>query len=110
MDIGACGSVCDGTVFALSALGRGLVEGSLDLPPPPEDGLSYVVLGDEAFPLRNNIMRPFPGRGMTAETRYRRLVFNYRLSRARRLVDNVFGILVPNGVFTDSQSLLRKTR
>lgn len=49
----------------------------------------YVFLGDEAFALNENLMKPFSGthRKGSAER-----IFNYRLSRARRVVENVFGI------------------
>uniref|UniRef100_A0A3P9Q3A6 DDE Tnp4 domain-containing protein n=1 Tax=Poecilia reticulata TaxID=8081 RepID=A0A3P9Q3A6_POERE len=50
--------------------------------------LPHVIVGDEAFPLHRNLMRPFPeSSSPTLEQR----VFNYQLSRAR-LVEDAFDI------------------
>ncbi|KAM7307362.1 putative sugar transporter [Ixodes scapularis] len=50
--------------------------------------LPYTFLGDEAFQLRPDFMRPYPGSREEPAER----CFNYRLSRARRCVENSFGI------------------
>jgi hypothetical protein len=52
--------------------------------------LQYVVIGDEAFSLRKDFLKPYNVKQLRRE----RKIFNYRLSRARRLIENVFGILV----------------
>ncbi|KAI9553806.1 hypothetical protein GHT06_019074 [Daphnia sinensis] len=48
---------------------------------------------DDAFPLMKNIMKPYPGRSLGTLLEGER-TFNYRLSRARRTVENAFGIIV----------------
>ncbi|KFM78308.1 hypothetical protein X975_12552, partial [Stegodyphus mimosarum] len=67
----------------------------LDLPSPTplipgSEPVNYFMVADEAFPLKRYLMRPYPGRKISHQQR----IFNYRLSRARRVVENAFGILL----------------
>lgn len=50
--------------------------------------LPYVFVADDAFSLRVNILKPFRQGDLTS---MERKIYNYRLSRARRIVENVFG-------------------
>ncbi|KAJ4943367.1 hypothetical protein JOQ06_005870 [Pogonophryne albipinna] len=77
--------------------GESLRDGSLQLPPdtviPGAERLGllpHVFVGDEAFPLLDNLLRPFPGRQITRERR----IFNYRLSRAR--LTHLIGVYMIN--------------
>lgn len=96
VDIGAEGRQSDGGVFRNSIIGRKLIEGTLNIPPPEEvsEGrprLPHVIVGDEAFPLMENLMLPYLRReNMDLE----KTIYNYRHSRARRVAENAFGILV----------------
>jgi len=95
VDIGAEDRNSDGGIFKDSIKGKCFDEGRFYLPnatPVEIDGpvLPYVLLADEAFPLSSYMMRPFP---RISNLDLRKKVFNYRLSRARRVVESAFGIL-----------------
>lgn len=84
IDVGANGRANDGAVFQASTLNIALEGNSLNLPE------KAVIVADDAFPLRKDILKPFSKRNLSISER----VFNYRLSRARRVSENAFGILV----------------
>lgn len=52
--------------------------------------IPYVILGDQAFALSTHLMTPFAGIHPKGS---KERIFNYRLSRARRVVENAFGIM-----------------
>lgn len=85
IDVSACGSASDGGVFKSCSIYQDLKNNLL-----PDNG---VIVGDAAFPLKTYLMKPYPGVNLSTEEK----VFNYRLSRARRIIENVFGILVDSG-------------
>ncbi|XP_031759139.1 harbinger transposase derived 1-like isoform X1 [Xenopus tropicalis] len=95
IDVGAYGSDGDASGFFKSNLGKMVNEGKLNFPAnkplPGTKGpaLPYVIVADEAFGISTNVMRPYPIRNLTGTKR----AFNYRLTRARRMVECAFGIL-----------------
>lgn len=95
IDVGAYGSNSDGGVFSTSQFGQAMRDGNLNLPKgeanlPGSATKTRFFVGDEAFKLERNMMRPYSGRNLDVKKR----IFNYRLSRARRIIENSFGILV----------------
>lgn len=94
LDVGCNGRVSDGGVFNKCSFAALMENNQLNLPSPrplPRRTVPvpYVLVADDAFAIRPNNMKPFSGRGLNSAQR----VFNYRLSRARRIIENTFGIL-----------------
>ena len=93
-NVGTNGRVSDAGVFDNCSFFKKLKENDLHLPKSRsvvlgEQKLNYVFIGDEAFPLRPDLLKPFNQRDLN----YEKQIFNYSLSRARRVVENTFGIL-----------------
>ena len=85
IDVGTNGRVKDAPVFSKSTFCEALEHGSLHLPS------GAVFVEDDAFPLRPDLLKPFSRCGPLNRTQK---IFNCRLSRARRCVENAFGLLV----------------
>lgn len=95
-NVGANGRASDASIWKSCDIKLALSSeaNSLNLPSPkPLPGRSqkvpFVLTGDDAFSLTTFLMKPFPQTGLTNEQR----IFNYRLSRMRRISENGFGIL-----------------
>lgn len=94
IEVGGYGKQSDGGTFRNSSLFHLMESGRLNIPPdevlPGTDIVApYVFIGDDAYPLLRHLLKPYHGRGLTAEQEY----FNMRLSRARRVIECAFGIL-----------------
>lgn len=94
-DVGCQGRISDGGVFRNSILYKKICKEELNLPVSRplsgrEISVPYVFVADDAFAISANVMKPYPGRDLK---RSAKRTFNYRLSRARRLSENVFGIM-----------------
>ena len=50
----------------------------------------YVFVADEGFAMKRNMLHPYSRNNVFDEAKY---VFSYRLSRARRVIENTFGML-----------------
>ena len=94
VDVGSAGRENDSGVLSNSTFGQALESSILCLPSARALRGStieapFVFVGDAAFPLRTDMMRPYPGQNLQDPE----AVFNYRLSRCRRVIENSFGIL-----------------
>jgi hypothetical protein len=84
IDVGAYGCENDSSVFSNSSFGKVLNSGDLNVPPMrniPGTSISMPLyfVGDGAFPLKPNLMRPLPRR----ELDFVKTIFNGKLSSTR---------------------------
>ncbi|GFG30241.1 hypothetical protein Cfor_04249, partial [Coptotermes formosanus] len=92
-NFGTNGRVSDGGVLEYTDFYDKLQNECLKIPESSDvkgRKLPYVFVGDEAFSLRKDFLKPYNVEQLTRE----RKIFNYRLSHARRIIENVFSILV----------------
>ena len=94
MEVGANGACSDAQVFNHSAFKEGMDNGEGNIPDPrplPNDDkpIPFYLIADDAFALAPWLMKPYSQRMLTKEER----IYNYRISRARRIVESAFGIL-----------------
>nr|CAI5839334.1 unnamed protein product [Callosobruchus analis] len=95
INVGSYGGQSDGGVLKNSPFGDLLLRGHLKIPPDQrlpntDEGYPLYFIGDEAFLLLVNLMRPYSKKGR----KNARSLLAYRLSRARRTIENALGIMV----------------
>ena len=94
VDIGSVGSENDSAIFANSKFGKAFnsLPTKLGIPEASDHAgidLPYVLIGDDIFPLKPWLLKPYPGKKLEESQR----IYNYRLSRERRTIENSFGIM-----------------
>ncbi|XP_075559704.1 uncharacterized protein LOC142591248 [Dermacentor variabilis] len=109
VEIGHFGSESYGGVFVRSKFQEMILTNQIGIPEDSEIGsigkMPYFFVGDNAFPLKTFMMRPYSRTTLQPlfadtsvanqlfEEKNQRRIFNYRLSRARRVVENAFCIM-----------------
>ena len=93
-DVGQYVRHADGGIWRECSLNANMNAKTAHLPKPAalpgKQILSpYVFIGDGAFPLTENLHCPYCRREMDEC----QMIFNYRLSRARRVSENAFGVI-----------------
>ncbi|XP_069614724.1 POU domain, class 6, transcription factor 1 isoform X1 [Ranitomeya imitator] len=96
VDIGAFGRGNDSQTFKNSDMGRHVYGKNFNFPQPRPlpntqgPPMPFVMVGDEAFQMSENLLKPYSSRYLNRTKR----IYNYRLTRARRTVECAFGIMV----------------
>ena len=76
VDVGCTGRISNGGVFRHSPLSSALENNDLNVPKESMGSLPYVVVADDAFPLKRYLMKPYTLRNLSKE----KIIFNYRLN------------------------------
>ena len=89
--LGGNGAASDAGIFNETDLKQPLGDEAIGLPPPDplsnsDQPCSYFLVGDDAFALKPWMMKSLPLRTIRVQER----IYNYRLSRARRVVENIW--------------------
>lgn len=96
IDVGSYGKEGDSNIFTKSTMGKKIMRNDFNIPEPKNlpntnDTLPHFFIGDEAFALSTYMMKPYSQRVATLD--HQKEIYNYRLCRARRVVENAFGLL-----------------
>ncbi|KAM4042051.1 uncharacterized protein ACNLHF_012907 isoform 1-T4 [Anomaloglossus baeobatrachus] len=95
VDIGAYVRSILSQRFMVSPMGRRIYGNDFNFPQPrplPDTSgppLPFVVVGDKAFQMSENLLTPYSSHDLNPT----RQMFNYRLTRAQRMVEGAFGLM-----------------
>ena len=94
VDVGAEGGAGDGGTWQKCTLAQALEENRAGVPddaalPQDQEPIPYHLVGDDAFAMKTWLMKPYSHQTQDPTER----IYSYRLSRARRVVENAFGLL-----------------
>ncbi|XP_066588128.1 uncharacterized protein [Prorops nasuta] len=112
VDVGAYGGNSDGGIFNECNIGINLSNDDLNLPQnkiklPNSNLETYCYfISDDAFRLSKRVLKPYSSTNLS----YKKRIFDYRLSRARRIVESTFGIFANKWrIFHTTLSMLPET-
>ena len=94
VDVGAEGSAGDGGTWYRCTLHDAIEQHRAGFPdnrplPRDETPIPFHLVGDDAFAMKTWLMKPYSHSSQLHHEK----IFSYRLSRARRVVENAFGLL-----------------
>ena len=94
VNVGAEGGAGDGGTWQMCGLEGALSNNTAEVPedkplPHDDEPIPYHIVADDAFALKPWLMKPYSHQTQRPTER----LYSYRLSRARRVVENSFGLL-----------------
>lgn len=94
VDVGAEGGAGDGGTWIKCNLHHAIEQNRVGFPedstlPNDDTPIPFHIIADDAFALKTTLMKPY---SHTSQVHHEK-IYSYRLSRARRVVENAFGIL-----------------
>ncbi|XP_050292833.1 uncharacterized protein LOC126733542 [Anthonomus grandis grandis] len=94
IEVRGYGRQSDGGTFQSSAFSKLLSKKQLNVPteqslPHTQIRMPFVFIADEAYPLQENLLKPYSRQTLNPERQY----FNQRLSRARKTIECSFDII-----------------